>query len=523
MHTTLRMGTRARITIRFAVIIGLLVAGPPVFSQSPFDSGDTKGSVLLGQGGFIQFEASKDSITLGYQGESLTRAQQILDQQPNTRIHNIPRYGFSLQAKPNDNTASLFQSHDLSVGGEVIGNLGQSNLASYHRSTQQSTGRRGQAIDVLIGKKPLLPLQAYLDALDEAEKALINAKQETQEAGTLYDNASNKVRTPSETEALRVTLERKLADQDARVKILVTAVKNYVSNKQLIQEFFPEHDARDTIDAAFPKQKARLETEFPELKTQIDVAGPKEDDPTPPDQNHTLSTEDQDILKVVLDLGKSNMSEGKKAPFTDRQIAVIKRHLESQGPGDMTFDQLDVRLGVSRSANTLLNPQTTTFAAQVAKRQFTGWSALLSYSAEYGRLEQGPGIQRLFGFAVGVERRNNASDLKQIDLRDIVFTSQDGTTSRTGETSRKVLQGDYKESTALVANTDFVFLPPSFDNRLAVDLFTRTTRDNSTDFRPGMGVFLVQKGAPRKVLGGVSVSRTMGGKAQVDLIAGFNF
>lgn len=214
------------------------------------------------------------------------------------------------------------------------------------------------------------------------------------------------------------------------------------------------------------------------------------------------------------------LREASLEDYTQAQKDSLLFRIDRMGPGRMIHDQVDVLVSFSRHAYTFLDEEAGTFDEQVAKNYFNGLAAHLAYSAHFGGARS-----PVVGVAIGLERSNNINDLSQIDLRDIVFTSNGETTMRTGETVRKVYQGTLVESTIGLVESDLVFYPFGPGSRqLATNVFTRTRiKHDKTFIRPGIGFFLTDKGAPLNVIGGLSLSVDEDKKPRVDLVAGFNF
>lgn len=136
----------------------------------------------------------------------------------------------------------------------------------------------------------------------------------------------------------------------------------------------------------------------------------------------------------------------------------------------------------------------------------------------------------LFGIAGGAERRNNLTDLKQVTFQTILAQAP-SPSDATIVKSQSGFFGNYRQYIAAPVYTDLLFmLPPKkpfqipgLNNQIGIDAFTRSdlaATNRSSD--GGVGIFLTQKGAPTKVVGGVSASWN-GGKVQVAVVAGFNF
>ncbi len=105
-------------------------------------------------------------------------------------------------------------------------------------------------------------------------------------------------------------------------------------------------------------------------------------------------------------------------------------------------------------------------------------------------------------------------------MREEVPLSTDGTV-RNLVSARRARVGDYKETTDVLLNADYVWFPPAFGSRIGLDAFARWNLTRGS-FEPGLGVFITQPNAPTRVVGGLSVS-SVDGDLNVGLISGFNF
>jgi hypothetical protein len=178
------------------------------------------------------------------------------------------------------------------------------------------------------------------------------------------------------------------------------------------------------------------------------------------------------------------------------------------------YDRLTLQLSYAYKQYSLFDPAAT-FDKQVFKKNFHNPSAALNYSM----LLNG---SNLVGASVGVGRTNNSNDLTAVDVRDINSATFSNTVREVVRT-RQVLRGDFKQSTSVFLNTDYVVYPRSTFNRVGLDFYTRSVFTGiDKGFHPGLGVFISEKGAPTRVVGGVTISYDEG-KATVALIAGFNF
>jgi hypothetical protein len=212
------------------------------------------------------------------------------------------------------------------------------------------------------------------------------------------------------------------------------------------------------------------------------------------------------------------------------------------------LDWLTFQVGYKRGRYKILN-ETGAFADQVRKQNFDGYNATVAYNAlltladvkanreerEQLKLSRDQGAPLtnvpdgppqgsiILGVSLGVERRNNIGDLKEIEIEDQTFTSTSGTTERRALSRQQVLDGVYKEFIAVPLNTDVVWHPRPLAGRVGINFFTRSNLGNvNREFVPGVGVFITQEGAPTKVVGGISFS-IKDGNGRVGLVGGFHF
>lgn len=179
------------------------------------------------------------------------------------------------------------------------------------------------------------------------------------------------------------------------------------------------------------------------------------------------------------------------------------------------FDRLTFQGRYAFQQFNLFNPAAP-FASQLTKKDFRSPSAELIYTRYIGG-------GKLFGVSIGVEKANNSGDLTEVDIRDYI-TGTSGPTTREFGRTRKALLGDFRQYTRSFVNADFAVFPKKFKRRIGVNLFARSEiAGENKGVRPGIGIFLSEKGAPTKVIGGVSFSVDNNGKANLALTAGYNF
>lgn len=201
--------------------------------------------------------------------------------------------------------------------------------------------------------------------------------------------------------------------------------------------------------------------------------------------------------------------------------------IERRAPLDKLFDLPELKLrtpkfrqlafqgGYGFKQYRLYNPAAA-FDDQVYKKNFHSPSAQLIYFEQVKP-------RLLFGAGIGVRRSNNSDDLTEIEVRDFTTTTSGGTTREVARV-RKALRGDFKQFTEAFINTDLIYFPKQLDTRIGINFFTRSgLTGTNKGFRPGIGLFFSQAGAPTKVIGGISLSVAPNGKADVGLIAGYSF
>ena len=221
------------------------------------------------------------------------------------------------------------------------------------------------------------------------------------------------------------------------------------------------------------------------------------------------------LIAHRLDLNDPNDLQKLK----DAQAEAVKHGAKpSDDFGDywsaLPYDRLTLQISYAYKQYSLFDANAA-FDKQVFKKKFHNPSAALVYSIQLNG-------SNLFGASVGVGRSNNSNDLTEVDVRDINTTTFSNTVREVVRT-RPVLQGDFKQSTSLFLNTDYVVYPRKTFSRVGIDFYTRSVFTGvDQGFHPGIGVFLSEKGAPTRVLGGVTISYDQG-KASVALVAGFSF
>lgn len=216
-------------------------------------------------------------------------------------------------------------------------------------------------------------------------------------------------------------------------------------------------------------------------------------------------------------------SDKPKAPEGGGDFTFSRHYLRFKKPEAGTKakgeDWLLTDVGYGRSSFYLF-PTGTAPSASTPKTDFNRFRALVAYNWSTGG-------NRIMGFAVGAERRNNLSDLTSVSLETVIVPAPAGSQTSIVKTQAGY-HGNYKEYIAAPIYTDMLFYVgqkplPVLNSRLGIDFFSRsdfaaTNRSSSG----GLGLFLFKKEDPLAPIGGISASFN-GTKVQLALTAGFTF
>lgn len=132
----------------------------------------------------------------------------------------------------------------------------------------------------------------------------------------------------------------------------------------------------------------------------------------------------------------------------------------------------------------------------------------------------------LAGVQGGIRRTSNYGDLDEVDVIDRTAIGSAGTTERILEKKTSGRSGDYRELMERFVNADLFWVPGCFNNRVGVDGFIRYTYPDqgTSSFEPGVGFFILEKGAPTKIIAGITVQRdATEEKMKLGLSLGYNF
>lgn len=165
-----------------------------------------------------------------------------------------------------------------------------------------------------------------------------------------------------------------------------------------------------------------------------------------------------------------------------------------------------------------LYPTNVAPSASVNKTNFSRFRALAGWNLFTGNW--------VFGLASGAERRNNLSDLKQVNLETVVVAAPTGGTSSIVK-SQAGYYGNYRQYIGAPIYEDALYFFPvwkkkhlGLDNRIGLDILSRS--DVAAVNRAGaggLGIFLLDKKDPYKVIGGVTAIYD-GTKVQFSLTTG---
>lgn len=180
-------------------------------------------------------------------------------------------------------------------------------------------------------------------------------------------------------------------------------------------------------------------------------------------------------------------------------------------------NRLFIDAGYGRSSFYLF-PTNATLSASVNKTDFDRFRALAGWNLFTGNW--------VFGFVSGAERRNNLSDLQQVNLETVVVAPPLGGTSSIVK-SKSGYYGKYRNYIGAPIYEDALFFFPAWkkkhlglDNRIGLDVLSRSDIASvNRGAAGGLGLFLLDKKDPFKVIGGVTAIYD-GTKVQLSLTAG---
>lgn len=173
--------------------------------------------------------------------------------------------------------------------------------------------------------------------------------------------------------------------------------------------------------------------------------------------------------------------------------------------------------GYGRSSFYLYRTNATP-SANVSKTDFNRFRAVAGWNLFIG--------DWVFGLASGAERRNNLSDLKQVNLDTVVVGAPTGGKSNIVK-SQAGYYGNYRQYIGTTIYEDALYFFPAWkkkhlglDNRIGLDILSRSdVAAVNRSCAGGLGLFLLDKKDPYKVMGGVTATYD-GTKFQLSLTTG---
>jgi hypothetical protein len=194
---------------------------------------------------------------------------------------------------------------------------------------------------------------------------------------------------------------------------------------------------------------------------------------------------------------------------------------------------------VYRSSRYTIYSAQNTFDKQIETENYNGFSG--SFNGAY--LDQlGDPLQYIIGLSLTVRRDNNYQTLEQVLVTD-AFSVTDSVTgiNRTVESTTQARMGVYEEYTSVPLYVDLVVIPAAVQDRLGVSGYSRTTfaartatGDKITRTDVGVGIYFLQDGAPRQVIGGLigeiedisdasARNNSIWDRSRISLVAGYHF
>lgn len=464
------------------------VAMLPCMAQQPFQDAKGEGTLLINGGGFAQINIADPSIRFGY-----------LHDNSDTDL----TYGFNLSGKLTGTRASFINNNRVAPDAQFAFTIGKKYFLTKKFEPEKITVDEEllSNLQKILREKKIIEKDATLPSRNRLETLLNNVK-------VLQTKLKNLLRASGEREiitTLPVTLENPVKLLSYYEK-LIDFCDGRLKNENIIQ-LLRKGVAKDIILQIIntsPNAFDVKETTINSLK-ELTKTVPDSANPNVLVEQHLFP---DDIVNAMKDAATAVREEDKFCGIKGADQGAIFSFL------DFGYDRLVFQGGYGFRQYNLFDP-TAPLDKQIYKKDFHSPSAQLIYFRLIGG-------NKLFGASAGVQRSNNSNDLTEVDVRDFTSTITNGTTREVGRT-RKALRGDFKQATRTFINTDFAWFPSALDSRIGINFFTRSGLTGfEKGFRPGVGLFFSEKGAPTRVIGGVSVSLEKQ-KPNVALIAGFNF
>ena len=186
--------------------------------------------------------------------------------------------------------------------------------------------------------------------------------------------------------------------------------------------------------------------------------------------------------------------------YQPRQFRTVEEALKGKS-GPIRAWWTTLKLGYVRSENVLVD-ESKPLAEQVTKKKL-GSPDVAAYA---NALTRGNILWCLGG---GLKRTSNYDDLKKVDLIDTTVLAAQGGETRTVENRTSGRTGNYAEFTQLYAAVDVLWVPDVIQDRVGFDFFWRgaDNRGNGSQSEPGVTLCVLQKGAPTKIVAGLTAQR----------------
>jgi hypothetical protein len=221
-----------------------------------------------------------------------------------------------------------------------------------------------------------------------------------------------------------------------------------------------------------------------------------------------------DVITQFFQSGNAPPAIGVSGSLGTNQL--LRKPLQCQEDRDHArFDAFLTTISVTGSTfKTIPNATATTATTQ----HFYGFSVLPTYDIYLNAY----GANILLGFAAGINRTNNVSNLTSVNLTTTNSTTTTGTTSVSVTQQQTVYQGTYTTAIGAPLYSDFVVIP-NFAPWLSFDAFMRSNLVPANRFAEGgLGLFLAQPGKAEQVLGGLSLGWKDGART-IAVVGGWTF
>ncbi len=178
-------------------------------------------------------------------------------------------------------------------------------------------------------------------------------------------------------------------------------------------------------------------------------------------------------------------------------------------------DWTTIQVGYSHGQYRIVNPRNS-FDHQIEKQKFDGFSIVGYYNLLFKH-------NFFLGVSIGLDRQNNYGSLEEVEVTDRTVTFDTSGFSRSIVTTESLRRGEFIVNNHFLANYDIMWIPGFLNYRMGIDLFGRYDRGGgNSNFKPGIGLFITEKGAPTKVVGGITFE-SVDHVLRIGLMTGINF